>query len=118
MRPAQYGSLLMSECESRYSQPKLELFGLYCALQPWRLYIIEVKNLNVEVDIQHFKGMLNEPDLQLNSAVNWWIQGILMFDFALVHVPAEHHKGLDALSRWTLVEEKLQNLMMNTWWTT
>jgi len=28
-RPARYGSVPMSERESRYSQPKLELFGLY-----------------------------------------------------------------------------------------
>ncbi|KAJ3503912.1 hypothetical protein NLJ89_g8219 [Agrocybe chaxingu] len=43
--------------------------------------------------------MLNEPDLQPRAAINRWIQGILMFDFTLVHVPAERHKGPDALSR-------------------
>jgi hypothetical protein len=31
-QPARYGSVPMSERESRYSQPKLELFGLYRAL--------------------------------------------------------------------------------------
>ena len=30
-RPARYGSVPMSKQESRYSQPKLELFGLYHA---------------------------------------------------------------------------------------
>src|SRR6266446_2781409 len=94
----------MSERESRYSQPKLELFGLYRALRHWRLYIIEVKNLQVEVDAKFIKGMLNDPDLQPNAAINRWIQGILMFDFALVHVPADRHKGPDALSRRTLAE--------------
>jgi len=89
----------MSERESRYSQPKLELFGLYCALRHWQLYIIGVRNLQVKVDAKYIKGMLNEPDLQPNAAINRWIQGILMFDFALVHVPANHHKGPDALSR-------------------
>jgi hypothetical protein len=44
-RPACYGSVPMSEGESRYSQPKLQLFGLYCALRHWRLHIIGVKNL-------------------------------------------------------------------------
>src|SRR6266568_1958539 len=106
-RPARYGSIPMSERESRYSQPKLELFGLYRALRHWQLYIIGVKNLQVEVDAKYIKGMLNEPDLQPNAAVNRWIQGILMFDFALVHVPADHHKGPDALSRRPLAEGEI-----------
>ena len=88
----------MTKCESRYSQPKLELFGLYQALQHWRLYIIGVRNLQVEVDAKYIKGMLNEPDLQPNATINQWIQGILLFNFALVHVPADRHKGPDALS--------------------
>ncbi|ETW76901.1 hypothetical protein HETIRDRAFT_243027, partial [Heterobasidion irregulare TC 32-1] len=98
-RPARYGSLPMSEVESRYSQPKLELFGLYRALRHYRLYIIGVKNLYVEVDAKYIKGMLNSPDLQPNAAINRWIQGILLFDFTLVHVPAERFKAEDALSR-------------------
>ncbi len=114
-RPARYGSVPMSERESRYSQPKLELFGLYRALRHWRLYIIGVKNLKVEVDAQYIKGMLNEPDLQPNAAVNRWIQGILMFDFALVHVPAERHKGPDALSRRTLAEGETAQPDDDTW---
>ena len=60
----------MSATESRYSQPKLELFGLYRALRHWRLYIIGVKNLIVEVDAKFIKGMLNEPDLQPNAVIN------------------------------------------------
>lgn len=98
-RPARYGSLPMSDVESRYSQPKLELFGLYRALRHYRLYLIGVKNLYVEVDAKYIKGMLNSPDLQPNAAINRWIQGILMFDFTLVHVPAERFRGPDALSR-------------------
>ena len=43
--------------------------------------------------------MLNEPDLQPNASINRWIQGILLFDFELMHVPADKHKGPDALSR-------------------
>ena len=74
--PAQFGSVPMSPTESRYSQPKLELFGLYWALWHWRLYIIGVKNLIVEVDAKFIKGMLNEPDLQPNAVINQWIQGI------------------------------------------
>jgi hypothetical protein len=98
-RPARYGSIPMSERESRYSQPKLELFGLYHALRHWRLYVIGVQNLKVEVDAQYIQGILNSPDLQPNAAVNRWVQGILMFDFELVHIPMVRFQGPDALSR-------------------
>ena len=97
--PARYGSLPMNEREARYSQPKLELFGLYRALRAYRLYLVGVKHLKVEVDAKYIKGMLNEPDLQPNAVINRWIQGILLHSFELVHVPAERHRGPDALSR-------------------
>jgi hypothetical protein len=103
-RPARYGSIPMNERESRYSQPKLELYGLFRALRAFRIHLIGVKNLRVEVDAKYIKGMLNEPDLQPNAAINRWIQGILMFDFTLVHVPASKHVGPDALSRRPLGE--------------
>ncbi|KIJ08865.1 hypothetical protein PAXINDRAFT_18031 [Paxillus involutus ATCC 200175] len=48
--------------------------------------------------------MLNDPNLQPNAAVNRWVQGILLFDFTLVHVPATQFKGPDALSRKELEE--------------
>ena len=53
--------------------------------------------------------MLNEPDLQSDDAVinNRWIQGIKMFTFELVHVPAERHKGPDALSKKPLGEGEI-----------
>jgi hypothetical protein len=102
--PARYGSLPMDEPTSRYSQAKLELYGLYRALQHWRFYFIGAKKLIVEVDAQAIKGMLNSPNLQPNAAVNRWIQGILLYDFQLVHVPAEKHCGPDALSRRPLGE--------------
>ena len=60
----------MNEREARYSQPKLELYGLYRALRHIRLYIIGVKNLIVEVDTKYIKEMLNHPDLQPNAVIN------------------------------------------------
>ena len=98
-RPARYGSLPMNEREARYSQPKLELYGLFRALRAYRLYIIGVKVFHVEVDAKYIKGMLNDPDLQPNATINRWIQGILLFEFELIHVPADRHKGPDGLSR-------------------
>ena len=105
-RPARYGSIPMNERESRYSQPKLELYGLFRALRAYRLYLIGVKVLKVEVDAKYIKGMLNEPDLQPNATINRWIQGILLFDFTLVHVPADKFKGPDALSRRRLADDE------------
>jgi hypothetical protein len=69
-RPARYGSIPLNQVEERYSQPKLELYGLYRALRAFRLYLIGVKNLIVEVDAKYIKGMLNAPDLQPNAAMN------------------------------------------------
>jgi hypothetical protein len=102
-RPARYGSAPLDESQSQYSQPKLELYGLFRALRQWRLYIIGAKTLHVGVDAKYIKGMLNDPDLQPNAAINRWIQGILMFDFTL---PVERHvhKAPDALSQRTLGE--------------
>ena len=97
-RPARYGSLPMNEREARYSQPKLELFGLYRALRHFRLYIVGVQNLIVEVDAKYIKEMLNRPDLQPNAVINRWIGGILMYTFKLIHVPAKNFKGTDGLS--------------------
>lgn len=98
-RPARYGSLPMNEREANYSQPKLELYGLFRALRHYRNFIIGVNTLNVEVDAKYIKGMLNDPDLQPNATINRWIQGILLFDFKLIHVPASRFKGPDGLSR-------------------
>ncbi|EMD30693.1 hypothetical protein CERSUDRAFT_101083 [Gelatoporia subvermispora B] len=49
--------------------------------------------------------MLNNPDLQPNATINRWIQGILLFTFELRHIPANKHRGPDALSRKEPTEE-------------
>ena len=89
----------MNEREAHYSQPKLKLYGLYRVLHHFRLYIIGVKNLIVEVDAKYIKQMLNHPDLQPNAIINRWIGGILTFSSKLAHVPAKNFKGTDGLSR-------------------
>jgi len=43
--------------------------------------------------------MLCNPDIQPNTSINRWIAAILLFDFKLVHVLAEKHKGPDGLLR-------------------
>ena len=49
--------------------------------------------------MKYIKGMLNTPDLQPIAVLNRWIQGIKLYTFELVHVPADKHRGPDALSR-------------------
>jgi len=63
------------------------------------LYLIGVHNLVIKVDASYIKGMLSNPDVQPNTAINHWIATILLFDFKLVHIPTEKHKGPDGLSR-------------------
>jgi hypothetical protein len=96
--PSHFGSMLLNKREANYSQPKLELYGLFRSLCATRLYIIGVKKLIVEVDAKYIRGMLNNPDIQPNATINRWIAGILLFDFKLVHVPGATH-GPNGLSR-------------------
>ena len=95
---AKFGSITLNEREARFSQPKLELYGLYRALRSLKLYLIGVRNMVVEVDAKYIKGMLSNPDIAPSASVNRWILSILMFHFTLVHVPGTHH-GPDGLSR-------------------
>ena len=95
---SKFGSITLNEREGRFSQPKLELYGLYRALRSLKLYLLGVRNLIIEVDAKYIKGMLANPDLAPSASLNRWILGILMFHFTLVHVPGTHH-GPDGLSR-------------------
>ncbi|KAJ2934659.1 hypothetical protein H1R20_g2456, partial [Candolleomyces eurysporus] len=97
--PSRFGSITWNERERRYSQSKIELFGLFRALKDVRIYIIAVKRLVVEVDARYIKGMINNPDIQPNATINRWIAGVLLFDFELRHVPAHCHVAADGLSR-------------------
>jgi transposase InsO family protein len=98
-RPSRFGSIGWNERESRYSQPKVELYGLFRTLRALRMHIIGVTDLVVEMDAQYVRGMLSNPDIQPSAAINRWIAAILLFDFKLVHIPAEKHEGPDGLSR-------------------
>jgi integrase-like protein/reverse transcriptase-like protein len=95
---AKFGSITLNDRETRFSQPKLELYGLYRTLRTLKILLIGVRNLVVEVDAQYIKGMLKNPDVAPSASINRWILSILMFHFTLVHVPGSHH-GPDGLSR-------------------
>jgi hypothetical protein len=91
--------MTLTEVKSHYSQAKLELYGLFCALRAVRIYLFGITNLMVEVDAKYIKGMINNPILQPNTTINRWIVVILLFFFELVHVSASKHTGADGLSR-------------------
>ena len=95
---ARFGSITLNDRERRFSQPKLELYGLYRALRQLKMYLIGVRRLIIEVDAKYIKGMLRNPDIEPSASINRWIMSILMFHFDLVHVPGTHH-GPDGLSR-------------------
>src|SRR5882672_9223141 len=96
--PSQFGSITWNERESCYTQAKIEIYGIWHALQAYQLYIIGVKNLRVEINASYIKGMLNNPDIQPGATVNRWIVGIKLFQFELVHVPGRLHTDPDGLS--------------------
>ena len=104
-RPSHFGSITWNKQELNYSQPKVELYGLFRVLRAVWIHIIGVWNLVVEVDVRFIKGMLNNPDIQPNVTINCWITGILLFNFKLIHVPGERHSGADGLSRRHWAEE-------------
>ena len=95
--PSCFGSITWNECESCYSQLKIELYGLFRTLCVLHMHIIGITNLIVEMDVLYVCGMLNNPDVQLNMAINCWIAAILLFNFKLIHIPAEKHLGPDGL---------------------
>ena len=94
-----FGSINWNATQATYSQPKVELYGLFRALHAMRLYLIGVKNLVIEMDAAYIKGMINNPDLQPNATINRWIAGILLFSFKIRHIPAANFKCTDGLSR-------------------
>ena len=95
---ARFGSIALNDRERRFSQPKLELYGLFRALRAYKIFIVGVRNLIVEVDARYIKGMLNNPDIAPSASLNRWIVSILTFHFELQHVPGKQH-GPDGLSR-------------------
>jgi hypothetical protein len=58
---SRFGSMTLNEREARFSQPKLEIYGLFRALKAVRLWVIGVRKLVVEMDARYIKGMLSNP---------------------------------------------------------
>jgi hypothetical protein len=101
--PIRFGSITLKEAESRYSQPKVELFGLFRALKALQ-HIIWGVNIRVEVDASFLKATANAPGLPSASTTRW-VAYIQLFDLEFVHTKAERHMVPDGLSRRRRAEE-------------
>jgi hypothetical protein len=52
---ARFGSITLNDRECRFSQPKLELYGLFRAMRSWKMYLIGLRNIVVEVDARFYQ---------------------------------------------------------------
>ena len=89
---AGFSSITLNNHKRRFSQPKLELYRLFCALHTYKIFIISIQNLIVKVDARY--SMLNNPDIAPFTSINCWIVSIFTFHFELRHISKKHH-GLD-----------------------
>jgi hypothetical protein len=95
--PVLFGSCTFSETESRYSQPKCELYGVFRALKDLRHRIWGI-HFRLDVDAKFLAEMIKSPDLP-NAPMTRWVMYLTLFEFEVNHVPAEKHQAPDGLSR-------------------
>ena len=67
---ARFSSISLNNHEHCFSQPKLELYRLFHALRAYKIFLIGVHNLIVEVNACYIKGMLNNPDTVPSASIN------------------------------------------------
>ncbi|PLW57900.1 hypothetical protein PCANC_01042 [Puccinia coronata f. sp. avenae] len=102
-RPALYESLLFSDVESRYSQPKLELCGVARILKKLQT-ILWGQHFELQVDAQSLIQMINTPSLP-NAPMTRWVAFIQLFSFDIVHCPGRTFTMPDGLSRRPQADE-------------
>ncbi|PIL33556.1 hypothetical protein GSI_04179 [Ganoderma sinense ZZ0214-1] len=95
--PALFGSCTYSAAESRYSQPKIELYGVFRAVKELRTRVWGIHFL-LESDAQFLEQTLNDPDLP-NAPMTRWVAYLQLFDYEFRHIPSEKGRAQDALSR-------------------
>jgi len=92
-----FGSCTFNNAESRYSQAKLELYGVFRAVKDLRHQIWGI-HFHIDVDVKFLIEMVKQPDLP-NTPMTRWISYIALFDYTMHHIPAQSHAGVDGLSR-------------------
>ena len=101
--PIIFGSITFNDTESRYSQPKLELYGVFRALKAERHRLHNI-HFRLVVDAAFIAQMLKAPDLP-NAAMTRWITYIQLFTFEIQHTPGISHRVPDGLSRRPRAED-------------
>jgi RNase H-like domain found in reverse transcriptase len=101
--PIIFGLLTFNKVESRYLQPKLKLYGVFCALNvEW--YWLHGVHFCLILDASYIGRMINNPSLP-NATMTRWITYILLFDFEILHRSTTKHWGPDGLSQERQAEE-------------
>ncbi|MDS9995183.1 Ty3/Gypsy family RNase HI domain-containing protein [Xanthomonas sp. A2111] len=103
IRPVRYESVVFTEVESRYSQPKLELCGVAKILKKLQ-HILWGQHFELQVDAKSLIQMINSPSLP-NAPMTRWVAFIQHFSFDLVHKPGKTFTMPDGLSRRPPTEE-------------
>ena len=103
-RPALYESLLFSDVESRYSQPKLELCGVARILKKLQT-ILWGQHFELQVDAKSLIEMINSPSLP-NAPMTRWVAFIQLFSFDIVHCQGKSFTMPDGLSRRPIGEDE------------
>ena len=101
--PVIFGSCTFNLTEANYSQPKLELYGVFRAIKDLRHRIWGI-HFRIDVDAKFLIEMVKQPDLP-NAPMTRWISYIALFDYVMHHVPSQSHVAEDGLSRRIRVPE-------------
>ncbi len=94
--PIVFGSITFNDQEVRYSQPKLELYGVFRALKAERHRLHNI-HFRLIVDAGFLAQMMKSPDLP-NAAMTRWITYIQLFTFEITHTPGIAHHVPNGLS--------------------
>ena len=62
-------------------------------------YAIWNSFFHIKVDAHSLIEMVNKPDMMPSIPGNRWLAFIQLFDYEIVHIPAEQHKGPNGLLR-------------------
>src|SRR5258708_581376 len=98
-----FGSIMFNECEAHYSQPKLELYGVFRALKAEHHQLHNI-HFHLVLDAGFLAQMMISPDLP-NAAMTRWITYIHLFTFKVNHTPGMSHCIPDGLSHWQHVAD-------------
>ena len=92
-----FSSCTFSPTEVNYSQPKLELYGVFRAIKDLQHRIWGI-HFQIDVDAKCLIEMVKQPDLP-NAPMTRWISYIALFDYVMHHVPSQSHAAEDGLLR-------------------